>query len=148
LRRYGLKNIVLLTIDTLRKDVLGCYGDKGGLSPFIDSIQERCIRFTEAQRAVFDPLATLIHPRHIAAYYPGTKPLHMKTISDRASGRLLGSQVIGEEGVDKRIDVLATAIYHRMPLDELLQLDFAYAPPYSGARDPVVIGRGNRAELL
>jgi NADPH-dependent 2,4-dienoyl-CoA reductase/sulfur reductase-like enzyme/rhodanese-related sulfurtransferase len=93
----------------------------------------------EAQRAGFDPLVTLIHPRHIAAYYPGAKPLHMKTISDRASGRLLGSQVIGEEGVDKRIDVLATAIYHRMPLDELLQLDLAYAPPYSGARDPVVI---------
>jgi rhodanese-related sulfurtransferase len=63
----------------------------------------------------------------------------MKTITDRASGRLLGGQVIGEEGVDKRIDVLATAIYHRMPLEELLQLDLAYAPPYSGARDPVVI---------
>jgi len=93
----------------------------------------------EAQRAGFDPLVTLIHPGHIAGYYPGSKPLHMKTITDRVSGRLLGGQVIGEEGVDKRIDVLSTAIYHRMPLDELLQLDLAYAPPYSAARDPVVI---------
>jgi NADPH-dependent 2,4-dienoyl-CoA reductase/sulfur reductase-like enzyme/rhodanese-related sulfurtransferase len=79
------------------------------------------------------------NPGHIAGYYPGSKPLHMKTITDRVSGRLLGGQVIGEEGVDKRIDVLSTAIYHRMPLDELLQLDLAYAPPYSAARDPVVI---------
>jgi NADPH-dependent 2,4-dienoyl-CoA reductase/sulfur reductase-like enzyme/rhodanese-related sulfurtransferase len=93
----------------------------------------------EAQRTGFDPLVTFIHPGHIAGYYPGSKPLHMKTITDRASGRLLGGQVIGEEGVDKRIDVLATAIYHRMPLDDLLQLDLAYAPPYSAARDPVVI---------
>jgi NADPH-dependent 2,4-dienoyl-CoA reductase/sulfur reductase-like enzyme/rhodanese-related sulfurtransferase len=93
----------------------------------------------EALQSGFDPLVTFIHPGHIAGYYPGSKPLHMKTISDRASGRLLGGQVIGEGGVDKRIDVLTTAIYHRMPLDELLQLDLAYAPPYSAARDPVVI---------
>ncbi len=93
----------------------------------------------EAQQSGFDPLVTFIHPGHIAGYYPGSKPLHMKTITDQASGRLLGGQVIGEEGVDKRIDVLTTAIYHRMPLDELLHLDLAYAPPYSAARDPVVI---------
>jgi NADPH-dependent 2,4-dienoyl-CoA reductase/sulfur reductase-like enzyme/rhodanese-related sulfurtransferase len=93
----------------------------------------------EALRSGFDPLVTFIHPGHIAGYYPGSKPLHMKTITDRTSGRLLGGQVIGEEGVDKRIDVLATAIYHRMDLQELLQLDLAYAPPYSAARDPVVI---------
>ena len=93
----------------------------------------------EARRAGFDPLVTFIHPGHIARYYPGSKPLHIKTITDNASGRLLGGQVIGKEGVDKRIDVLATAIYHRMPLEELLQLDLAYAPPYSAARDPVVI---------
>ncbi len=93
----------------------------------------------EAQQAGFDSLVTFIHPGHIAEYYPGSKPLHMKTITDKTSGQLLGGQVIGEEGVDKRIDVLATAIYHRMPLEELLQLDLAYAPPYSAARDPVVI---------
>lgn len=93
----------------------------------------------EARRSGFDPLVTFIHPGHIAGYYPGSKPLHLQTIADRTSGRLLGGQVIGEEGVDKRIDVLATAIYHRMDVEELLQLDLAYAPPYSAARDPVVI---------
>ena len=93
----------------------------------------------DARRSGFDPLVTFIHPGHIAGYYPGSKPLHMKTITDRTSGRLLGGQVIGEEGVDKRIDVLATAIYHEMNVQELLQLDLAYAPPYSAARDPVVI---------
>jgi NADPH-dependent 2,4-dienoyl-CoA reductase/sulfur reductase-like enzyme/rhodanese-related sulfurtransferase len=93
----------------------------------------------EARREGFDPLVTFIHPGHIAGYYSGSKPLHMETITDNATGRLLGGQVIGEEGVDKRIDVLATAIYHRMALEELLQLDLAYAPPYSAARDPVVI---------
>jgi NADPH-dependent 2,4-dienoyl-CoA reductase/sulfur reductase-like enzyme/rhodanese-related sulfurtransferase len=93
----------------------------------------------EARRSGFDPLVTFIHPGHIAGYYPGSKPLHMKTIADRTSGRLLGGQVIGEEGVDKRIDVLATSIYHEMEVQELLQLDLAYAPPYSAARDPVVI---------
>ncbi len=93
----------------------------------------------EARREGFDPLVTFIHPGHIAGYYPGSKPLHMKTIVDRTSRRLLGGQVIGEEGVDKRIDVLATAIYHEMDIQELLQLDLAYAPPYSAARDPVVI---------
>jgi len=93
----------------------------------------------EARRAGFEPFMTYIHPGHIAGYYPGSKPLHMKTITDGVSGRLLGGQVIGEEGVDKRIDVLATAIYHEMPLEELLHLDLAYAPPYSAARDPVVI---------
>jgi len=93
----------------------------------------------EARRSGFEPLVTFIHPGHIAGYYPGSKPLHMKTVADRKSGRLLGGQVIGEEGVDKRIDVLATALYHGMDLQELLQLDLAYAPPYSAARDPVVI---------
>ena len=93
----------------------------------------------ESRHAGLDPLVTFIHPGHIAGYYPGSKPLHLKTITDSTSGRLLGGQVIGEEGVDKRIDVLATAIYHRMDLQELLQLDLAYAPPYSAARDPVVI---------
>ena len=93
----------------------------------------------EARQSGFDPLVTFIHPDHIAGYYPGSKPLHMKTITDSTSGQLLGGQVIGEEGVDKRIDVLATAIYHQMDLQELLQLDLAYAPPYSAARDPVVI---------
>ena len=93
----------------------------------------------EAVAEGFTPLATYVHPGHHAGYFPGAKPLHIKTVADERSGRLLGAQVIGEEGVDKRIDVFATALYNRMTQEDLLQLDLAYAPPYSAARDPVII---------
>jgi NADPH-dependent 2,4-dienoyl-CoA reductase/sulfur reductase-like enzyme/rhodanese-related sulfurtransferase len=93
----------------------------------------------EAIAEGFSPLVFYIYPGHHAGYYPGAKPLNIKTVTDSASGRLLGAQVIGEEGVDKRIDVFATAIYNQMSHEDLLQLDLAYAPPYSAARDPVII---------
>jgi NADPH-dependent 2,4-dienoyl-CoA reductase/sulfur reductase-like enzyme/rhodanese-related sulfurtransferase len=93
----------------------------------------------EAMAEGCSPLALYVQPGHHAGYYPGSKPLSIKTVTERDSGRLLGAQVIGEEGVDKRIDVFATAIYHQMSLEDLLQLDLAYAPPYSAARDPVII---------
>lgn len=93
----------------------------------------------EAVAEGFTPLVTYVHPGHHAGYFPGAKTLHIKTVADRDSGRLLGAQVIGEEGVDKRIDVFATALYNRLEVEELVQLDLAYAPPYSAARDPVII---------
>ena len=93
----------------------------------------------EAIAEGYSPLALYVQPGHHAGYYPGSKPMSIKTVTERDSGRLLGAQVIGEEGVDKRIDVFATAIYHQMVLEDLLQLDLAYAPPYSAARDPVII---------
>jgi len=93
----------------------------------------------EAIAEGYSPLALYVQPGHHAGYYPGSKPLHIKTVTERESGRRLGAQIIGEEGVDKRVDVFATAIYHQMRLEDLLQLDLAYAPPYSAARDPVII---------
>jgi NADPH-dependent 2,4-dienoyl-CoA reductase/sulfur reductase-like enzyme/rhodanese-related sulfurtransferase len=93
----------------------------------------------EAAGEGFSPLVFYIQPGHHAGYYPGSKPLNIKTVSDSESGRLLGAQVIGEEGVDKRIDVFATALYQQMTLEDLLHLDLAYAPPYSAARDPVIV---------
>ncbi|MBW2070384.1 MAG: FAD-dependent oxidoreductase [Deltaproteobacteria bacterium] len=93
----------------------------------------------EALAEGFSPLAIYIEPAHHAEYYPGAKFLYIKTVADRASGRLLGAQIIGEEGVDKRIDVMATALYNNMTQEELLQLDLAYAPPYSSARDPIIV---------
>ncbi|NVM22188.1 MAG: FAD-dependent oxidoreductase [Desulfobacterales bacterium] len=93
----------------------------------------------EAVSEGISSLVTYVHPADHADYYPGAKGLRIKTISDRSSGRLLGAQVIGQKGVDKRIDVMATAVYNRMNADDLLQLDLAYAPPYSSARDPVVV---------
>jgi rhodanese-related sulfurtransferase len=94
---------------------------------------------SEAVAEGFSPLVLYVQPGHHAGYFPGSKPLSIKTVSERNSGRLLGAQVIGEEGVDKRIDVFATAIYHQMSLEDLLNLDLAYAPPYSAAKDPVIV---------
>jgi NADPH-dependent 2,4-dienoyl-CoA reductase/sulfur reductase-like enzyme/rhodanese-related sulfurtransferase len=79
----------------------------------------------------------VIHKEHHAGYYPGARELSLKLVYERATGRLLGGQAFGHAGVDKRIDVLATALQARMTLDDLAELDLAYAPPFSSANDPV-----------
>lgn len=76
------------------------------------------------------------HPASHASYYPGAKPLSLKLIFSE-EGRVLGAQVIGYDGVDKRIDVLATAIRLKATVDDLAELELAYSPPYSSAKDPV-----------
>ena len=75
-----------------------------------------------------------------ATYYPGAKPIIMKYTVQRQTGKLLGAQAIGREGVDKRIDVLSTAIYGNMTVFDLENLDLAYAPPFSSAKDAVIQG--------
>ncbi len=72
-----------------------------------------------------------------ASYYPGSKQLSLKIVYDPATGRLLGGQAYGEAGVEKRIDVLATALHGKMTLEDLSELDLAYAPPFNSANDPV-----------
>ena len=72
-----------------------------------------------------------------ATYYPGARNMSIKTIYDADNGRILGAQIVGYDGVDKRIDVLATAIRGHMTHEDLEDLDLAYAPPYSSAKDPV-----------
>lgn len=69
--------------------------------------------------------------------YMGGKPLHIKAIADKNTRKLLGAQIIGTQGVDKRIDVLATAIQFGATIDDLINLDLAYAPPFSNAKDPI-----------
>ncbi|QQE78079.1 FAD-dependent oxidoreductase [Alicyclobacillus sp. SO9] len=76
---------------------------------------------------------------HHAGYYPGAEDLTIKLVVDPEDGRLLGAQVVGGTGVDKRIDVLATAIYGNMTVEDLASLDLAYAPPFSSAKDPVIM---------
>ncbi|MFC4319973.1 FAD-dependent oxidoreductase [Litchfieldia salsa] len=73
----------------------------------------------------------------IAGYYPDRKQMTIKLTYHSESRKLLGAQVIGENGVDKRIDVLATALFHSMKIEELLDLDLSYAPPYNGVWDPI-----------
>jgi len=79
----------------------------------------------------------VVHKEHHAGYYPGAHDLTLKLVYDRASARVLGAQGFGREGVDKRIDVVATALAGRMTVHDLAELDLAYAPPYSSANDPV-----------
>ena len=79
----------------------------------------------------------VLFPASHAAYYPGARSMAMKVLYEKESLRLLGAQIVGGEGVDKRIDVLATAIRAKMTALELTELDLSYAPPYSSAKDPV-----------
>ena len=79
----------------------------------------------------------ILSPMSHASYYPGAKLMTMKVIFEKSTYRLLGAQIIGFDGVDKRIDVIATAIRAGMPAPDLAELDLAYAPPYSSAKDPV-----------
>ena len=79
----------------------------------------------------------ILSPMSHAGYYPGGKMMTMKIIFEKETYRLLGAQIIGYEGVDKRIDVLATAILAGLKGNQLKDLDLAYAPPYSSAKDPV-----------
>ena len=79
----------------------------------------------------------ILSPMSHAGYYPGGKMMTMKIIFEKETYRLLGAQIVGYEGVDKRIDVLATAIHAGLRGDQLKDLDLAYAPPYSSAKDPV-----------
>ena len=92
---------------------------------------------TAAKRAGLDADAVILSPMSHAGYYPGGKLMTMKVVFEKGTFRLLGAQIVGYEGVDKRIDVLATAIRAGMTAIQLKDLDLAYAPPYSSAKDPV-----------
>lgn len=78
-----------------------------------------------------------IYPLSHAGYYPGAEPVNLKLIFDEKTGKIFGAQAIGKSGVDKRIDVLATAIRGGLTVYDLQELELAYAPPFSSAKDPV-----------
>lgn len=78
-----------------------------------------------------------IHPSSHAGYYPGAAPLSLKLIFDKETGKIYGAQAIGADGVDKRMDVIATAIKGGLTVEDLTNLELSYAPPYSFAKDPV-----------
>lgn len=90
-----------------------------------------------AKKAGLDCDKVYLLPMDHAGYYPGGKNLMMKVVFEKGTGRILGAQIVGRTGVDKRIDVLATAIHAGMTAFDLKELDLAYAPPYSSAKDPV-----------
>ncbi len=80
--------------------------------------------------------AVHLHPGHHAGYYPGARTMHLKLLF-APDGRILGAQATGTEGVDKRIDVIATAIRAGLTVQDLAELELSYAPPFGSAKDPV-----------
>ena len=95
------------------------------------------INETNARKAGLDADTVILSPMSHAGYYPGGKVMTMKVVFEKGTYRLLGAQIVGYDGVDKRIDVLATAIHAGLKATDLKDLDLAYAPPYSSAKDPV-----------
>ncbi len=77
--------------------------------------------------------------KHHAGYYPGAKDMIIKLLFTPDEGKIIGAQITGTEGVDKRIDVLATAIYSKLTVTDLMELDLAYAPPFGSAKDPIIM---------
>ncbi len=93
----------------------------------------------EAIDAGFQVVTAVIEGSTRAGYYPDSKPITIKVIAEVDTGRMVGAQIVGEEGAAKRIDVFATALWNDMTVGELLHVDLSYAPPFSPVWDPVLI---------
>lgn len=106
----------------------------------LDQVAARTgLREIEAAEAGFDPLTVSLTSWDHKVYYPGAKELHIRLTGDRSTGRLLGVQLVGHRAseVSKRVDIVATALYHGMTVKELCDLDLSYTPPLSSPWDPV-----------
>lgn len=112
------------------------------LGTAIVRVGELTAAMTGANRAALDTAGIDYHVLHLhpgqhAGYFPGTEQIHLIVHIRKSDGILLGAQAVGRDGVDKRIDVLATAIRNHMAGPDLIDLDLAYAPPYGSAKDPI-----------
>jgi NADPH-dependent 2,4-dienoyl-CoA reductase/sulfur reductase-like enzyme/rhodanese-related sulfurtransferase len=110
--------------------ILGAFGFAVGIT----GLSERA-----ATKAGIKHQVIHIHPNNHAGYYPGSKRLSMKVLFDPATGKILGAQANGEDGVDKRIDVIATAMHGGLTIDDLMDLELAYAPQFGSAKDAINI---------
>lgn len=102
----------------------------------------------EADEAGYAYVTASVDSTTRAGYFPGARPVRVKMIAERRSGRLLGAQLVGREGSAKRIDALAIAIWNEMTVDEVLGLDLSYAPPFSPVWDPVLIAARKAFEAV
>jgi NADPH-dependent 2,4-dienoyl-CoA reductase/sulfur reductase-like enzyme len=93
----------------------------------------------EARALGYAVQSTTIQAGSRAHYYPGGRPMHVKLVVEEGSGRLLGGQIVGDEGAGPRIDVLATALHKEMTVEELSRLDLAYVPPIAPVWDPLLV---------
>ncbi len=104
-----------------------------GMTVAMTGATERSLR--RAGRADFS--AVYLHPGHHAGYYPGARPIHLKLLFRPSDGRILGAQAVGEEGVERRIDVIAMAMQQSGTVFDLEEAELCYAPQYGAAKDPV-----------
>jgi pyruvate/2-oxoglutarate dehydrogenase complex dihydrolipoamide dehydrogenase (E3) component len=102
----------------------------------------------EAAAGGFAAVAKTIDATTHAGYLPDSKPMAVKLVAERGSGRVLGAQIVGEEQSGKRIDTIAVALHARMRVDELIDLDLAYAPPFSSAWDPIHTAARGLVDLI
>jgi len=110
--------------------ILGAFGFAVGIT----GLSERA-----AVKAGIKHQVIHVHPNNHAGYYPGAKRLSMKVLFDPESGQILGAQANGEDGVDKRIDVIATAMHGGLSIEDLMDLELAYAPQFGSAKDAINI---------
>jgi NADPH-dependent 2,4-dienoyl-CoA reductase/sulfur reductase-like enzyme len=101
-----------------------------------------------ARQYGFDVDSQIIEAESKVGYMPGSKRMLVKLIFDRRNGRFLGTQMVGKEGVARRINALAVALHQRMTIDEISRLDFAYAPPFSSTLDPILIAAEQAAKKI
>jgi NADPH-dependent 2,4-dienoyl-CoA reductase/sulfur reductase-like enzyme/rhodanese-related sulfurtransferase len=104
-----------------------------GLTVALTGATEKALR----RAGIEDFESVYLHPGHHAGYYPGAKPIHLKMVFRRSDGIVLGAQAVGEEGVERRIDVIATAIQMGATVFDLEEAELCYAPQYGAAKDPV-----------
>ncbi len=93
----------------------------------------------QAQSLGYAVRAPMIEAMDASRYFPGASPIHVKLVVDEETGRLLGGQIAGRRGVAKRIDVLATALHHRLTVTDLQRLDLSYSPPFAPVWDPILV---------
>ena len=103
---------------------------------------------SEARAAGFDFVAVSIDSTTRAGYFPGAAKIRVKMLAEKRSGRVLGAQIVGQEGAAKRIDVLATAITAGMDVEQMTALDLSYAPPFAPVWDPVLVAARKAAEAV
>lgn len=108
--------------------IIGAYGMAAALTGLTEGL---------AKRLKIPHQIIHLHPGSHAGYYPGVERVSLKVLFDPTSGKLLGAQGIGRDGVDKRIDVIATAIYAGLTIDDLMNLELAYAPAFGSAKDAI-----------
>jgi NADPH-dependent 2,4-dienoyl-CoA reductase/sulfur reductase-like enzyme len=102
----------------------------------------------EARHAGFEAVTATVRSSTKAGYFPGNQPVTVKMIAQRGTGLLLGAQIVAGAGGAKRIDTAATALWHRMTVEEMISLDLAYAPPLSPLWDPVVVAARRAAAVV